>query len=129
MKKIIASLLVIAPLLAFAQQTPNTVYIQSGLFQFINIIQILINVLMIGAFAYFLYTVFKFIGSDDKARAEKRKNMIWAIVGLAVMVSVWGLVGLLNTTTGVGQGSAGIPSCPPGKAPYYDSFKQTWECR
>lgn len=129
MKKFIASLLVIAPFVALAQQQPNTTYISSGLLQFISIIQILINILMIGAFFYFLWSVVNFIKADDKERTEKRQKMIWGIVGLAVMVSVWGLVGLLNNVSNVGQGQAGIPSCPPGQAPYYNSFLQKWECR
>lgn len=42
------------------------------------------------------------INSDEEAKKEKgRQFMIWGIIGLAVMISVWSLVGILsNTVTG-----------------------------
>ncbi len=51
----------------------------------------------------FLWGIFKFIkdGSNDKSREEGRQFMFWGIIGLAVMVSVWGLVRILTNTIGV----------------------------
>ena len=39
---------------------------------------------------------------EEKKRAQGKQFMIWGIVALAVMLSVWGLVGILGATFGVG---------------------------
>jgi hypothetical protein len=75
--------------------------------------------LLVGiAVLLFLWGVLKYVlaGSDD---AEKRKDargfMIWGIVAIFVMVSVWGLVGLLQNVSGVGQGNnVNLPQIPGG---------------
>ncbi|HRH31261.1 MAG TPA: hypothetical protein PK950_01210 [Candidatus Paceibacterota bacterium] len=56
------------------------------------------------ALLMFIWGVLKYViapdGSDD--REEGRWFMIWGIVGLFVMVSVWGLVGLVSNTLEIG---------------------------
>lgn len=48
------------------------------------------------AFLFFLYGISKFFFSaSDTQRAEGRKFAIYAIIALAVMFSVWGLVRVL----------------------------------
>lgn len=51
----------------------------------------------------FLWGVFKFVvsGGDMEARKEARGYIIWGIIALAIMVSVWGLVNILIRTVGV----------------------------
>ncbi len=48
----------------------------------------------------FLYGVVEFLsGAQEEAKREKGKSfMIWGIVGLAVMVSVWGIVKIAGNT-------------------------------
>lgn len=50
----------------------------------------------------FLYGVLKFIaaGSNEEEHSEGRKFMLWGIIALFVMVSVWGLVSILTNTLG-----------------------------
>ena len=68
------------------------------------------------AVAFFVWGMVKFfiINSDEEAKREQGKQfMIWGIVALAVMLSVWGLVGILGTTFGVS--SSVLPKVtPPG---------------
>jgi hypothetical protein len=57
------------------------------------------------ATAFFVWGAVKFfiLNADEEAQRDQgRQFMIWGIVALAVMLSVWGLVGLLTTTFGVG---------------------------
>jgi membrane protease YdiL (CAAX protease family) len=56
--------------------------------------------LLIGlAVLVFLYGVLNFTFSEGGAKKEEGKQyMIWGIVGLFVMVSVWGLVAILQGT-------------------------------
>ncbi len=43
-------------------------------------------------------------GSDDvKKREESKKFIYWGIIGLTVMVSIWGIVKIVNTTFGFGN--------------------------
>ena len=55
------------------------------------------------AVAMFIWGVVQYvINSDEEAKKEKGKQfMIWGIIGLAVMVGVWGLVKILGSTFGI----------------------------
>jgi uncharacterized membrane protein (GlpM family) len=55
------------------------------------------------AVVMFLWGVVQYvINSDEEAKKEKgRQFMLWGIIALAVMVSVWGLVGILSGTFGI----------------------------
>ena len=70
------------------------------------------------ALVMFVWGVIKFfiINSDEEAkRAEGKQFMIWGIVALAVMLSVWGLVGILQTTFNIKTGASLLPQVtPPG---------------
>ncbi len=44
----------------------------------------------------FLWGVFKFIRSDGEDKTSGKEFMFWGIVGIFVMVSVWGLVNILS---------------------------------
>lgn len=45
-----------------------------------------------------LWNAFQFIKAEGKDKAEVRNRMLWGIFGLFVIVSVWGLVGVLSNT-------------------------------
>jgi len=54
------------------------------------------------AIAVFVYGVVKFIGTEDSSERESGKQfMLWGVIALAVMFSVWGLVSILGNTFGV----------------------------
>jgi hypothetical protein len=57
------------------------------------------------AFLFFLWGMVMYIrGSDDvKKREESKKFIYWGIIGLTVMISVWGIVKIVNTTFGFGN--------------------------
>ena len=59
---------------------------------------------------------FFIINADEEAkRAQGKQFMIWGIIALAVMLSVWGLVGILSSTFGVN--SSILPQVrPPGSS-------------
>lgn len=51
----------------------------------------------------FMYGLMKYMfkgRESDSARTEGRKLMLWGIIGIFVMISVWGLVGILSNTLG-----------------------------
>jgi hypothetical protein len=57
---------------------------------------------------------FFIINSDEEAkRAQGKQYMIWGIIALAVMLSVWGLVGILQSTFNLKTGSSVLPQIQP----------------
>lgn len=68
------------------------------------------------ATAMFIWGVINFfiINADEESKkAQGRQFMIWGVIALAVMLSVWGLVGILSSTFGF-DGSVLPQVCPPG---------------
>ncbi|MCC7470017.1 MAG: hypothetical protein IT284_02680 [Bacteroidetes bacterium] len=56
------------------------------------------------AVVVFIIGVIKYIskGDESKSREEGQKFMLYGIIGLFVMVSIWGLVGIIQGTFGLG---------------------------
>lgn len=68
------------------------------------------------ATVFFIWGAIKFfiLNADEEAQRDQgRQFMIWGIVALAVMLSVWGLVGILTSTFGI-DGSVLPKVCPGG---------------
>ncbi len=55
------------------------------------------------AFAYFFYSVVRFLrlGADSTDRDEARNAILWSIVGLVIMFSVYGLIKFTLDTFGI----------------------------
>lgn len=67
------------------------------------IVNPLIGMLFAIAIVYFLYGVYQFIAnaeSEDKKTAGKQ-HMIWGIVGLTIMIGVFGIIQLALNTFGI----------------------------
>jgi uncharacterized membrane protein len=67
-----------------------------------NIVNPLIYFLFAIALMYFLYGVLVFIinAEDETARDTGKKHMFWGVIGLFIMVSVYGIIGLILGTMG-----------------------------
>lgn len=50
--------------------------------------------------AVFIWGVVKFIAgaADDKVREEGKKNILWGVVGMFIMMSVFGIINVLLGT-------------------------------
>ena len=101
MKKVIYGALAFLPTLAFAQA--NLSGLTSLVTQIGNIIRMLIPIMFALAIVYFFWGMIKFIRSagDPKAAAEGRSIMIYGVIAIAVMVSIYGLVAWLQTNLGI----------------------------
>lgn len=104
MKKLLvipASFLI--PSLAFAQEAGF------GLKDILQIVYNLLNdiipILIVLAVLFFFYglAMFIFKAGDEEARKKGVSIMIYGIIGLFVIVSVWGLVAILQHTFNVNQ--------------------------
>jgi len=63
----------------------------------------IIKVLIMFALLVFLWGIAKFIRSagNPEAKEEGKQKMIYGVVGLFIIVSIWGLIGILKNTFGV----------------------------
>ena len=111
-KKILAlvALLAITPSIVMAQAT-NLGYFTGLVSQIKGILNALVPVLIVAGVVYFLWGVLQFVsaGDDEEGRKAGRNRMIHGVIAIFVMASIWGLVGLLGTLTGVGVGSVITP--------------------
>lgn len=66
----------------------------------ISVIQMLIPILVAAAIVIYFYNagVGVYKGSQAEARQKLKQNLFWGAIILFVMVSVWGLVLLLETS-------------------------------
>ncbi len=109
MKKKIISLVsfasILTPLFVFAQYG-NCGNPDSTVFYMLCRVQGLLNTLMpllvaLGV-VYFIWGVVSYvIAKEEEAKKAGRDKMIYGLIGLVVIVSVWGLVAILKKTFGV----------------------------
>lgn len=60
----------------------------------------IITLLFALAAGYFLYGLLKFIQNQDNdtAQEEGKRHMVWGIVGIAVMVAVYGILHVIQAS-------------------------------
>lgn len=120
MKKIVISalaLMLIATPAVFAQ-LPNFSYPESILDRIIFWSNRAVTFLMVVATLYFIWAVIKYItdkGDKPENVAIKRGAMIRGIIGLAVIVGIWGIVRIITSTAGIQTGIGITPACAPGQ--------------
>lgn len=49
----------------------------------------------------FIFGIFKMISSEGNEKQGGRELMLWGVIGIFVMISVWGLVAILQGTFGL----------------------------
>lgn len=81
---------------------------QNGLLGFFEslydvLITSVIPLLIAVATLVFIYGIIKYLtaGGDEDKASEGRRMMVFGLIALAVMISMWGLVALLVQTSGV----------------------------
>lgn len=100
---IVASFLPIAALAAQADTIVTNIR---------TLVNNVIPILLIVGTVVFLWGVILYLtaGADEEKRANARSLMIYGLVGLFVMVAVWGIVNVLVGFFGVG--GTGVPGRP-----------------
>lgn len=92
------------PSVAFAQLAYDVKSILRAAMDFLN--KQLIPMTITLALIYALYAGIKFIrsGSESGDQEDAKQQLMWAIIGLFVIVSVWGLVAFVSKSLNVGVG-------------------------
>ncbi len=96
MKKLIASLAVLVPSVALAAAPITDA--NSLVFKLTSIGNTVIGILISFAVIYIIVNVVRFIMASGDDRAAVRNNIGWGVVGLAIILSIWGLVAILTNT-------------------------------
>ncbi len=106
---------VLLPALAGAQNlptasTPDTGAVTGFIASIGNILNTLLPIFITLAVLVFFWGLVKFIFQAGDDREKGRNIMIWGLIGLFVIVSVWGIVSFLGNLFGIGQGgTAPVP--------------------
>lgn len=98
MKKIGITLAAFAlPLLASAQTAVRSVW---DIFGFIKrILDTALPLIIAAAVVYFVWGLFQlFLAGDDEKKEKAKSTIIYGVIALFVMISIWGLVNILANT-------------------------------
>jgi len=121
----VVSFLSLAPLVASAQQSP-VCDTRGGLYNILcrvhDLLGTVVPLLIALGVVYLVYGIVTYvIAGDEEAKTTGRDKIISGIIGLAVIVSIWGLVYMVtNTFRSTGYSPEGsqlqklIPSRPSG---------------
>lgn len=116
MKKIIKTFSVISimslAIPAFAEVTTFKDLVDKILVN--GILRPLVPLLVTLAIVVFIYGVLTTVLADGEKREDGKKYMMWGIVGIFVMVSLWGLVAILTNTFGLDNRVQTIQMTVPG---------------
>jgi len=114
MKKFIiaASALALAPALASAQELGGLDTLLANIGELITTALPIVVALALLAFFWGLVR-YIFAAGNEEAKAEGKRIMLWGIIALFVMVSVWGLVIFVGELFGIDQGEGiDVPTVP-----------------
>jgi hypothetical protein len=105
-KKFLVPLSFLMPGLAFADNLGETKNILTDALRIVN--NILIPIAFTLALLFFFWGVAKYIRSAGAEKDEGRMIMVWGVVALFVMASVWGLVKFIRDEFNI-KDNANIP--------------------
>ncbi|MBU0723179.1 hypothetical protein KJ973_03225 [Patescibacteria group bacterium] len=104
-------MIIMMPSVSFAAVTTLS-EIETAVLEFLNKIPAILVAL---AVVFFLWSVIRFIkaGDNEDARTQGKALITYGVIAIAVMVSLWGLIGLLADTFDTKNKPAGTPPAIP----------------
>jgi len=122
MKKLIIALVSFSPLTAFAQTiaasgaNPSSISDATSLAQRLTyLFDVAIDVFIAFAVLWIIVSVVVWLVKTGEDKAKWRNNALWGIVGLAIILCIWGLVHILTSTFNTannGLNASEIPTVP-----------------
>lgn len=100
----------LAPTMSFAQVGPVVASGGQNIFGLLltgqSFLNVLIKALFVFAIVVIIWGVIKFMMAGGEEAKDGAKNiLIYGVLGLFIMTSIWGLVSVLRRSTGVGNGN------------------------
>ena len=89
--------------MTFAQFIGNG---STGIIGLLNVV--VVPLILAFAFAAFIWGVVNYFflhGADESKREEGKQFVLWGIIGMAVLFSVWGFVNIMLSTLGITPGA------------------------
>jgi hypothetical protein len=107
MKKIFTLSALALPGIAFAQGTGD---LTSFVEVMGNIVNLLVPLTSTLAVVFFFYGLAKYIlnSGDEEKRKEGKSIMIWGILAMFVLVTIWGIIGFMQNTIGNEAGPTNV---------------------
>ncbi|MEY2640649.1 MAG: hypothetical protein RL150_42 [Candidatus Parcubacteria bacterium] len=103
----------VLPVVALAQSQGGSTGLRRLVGEIGGLIQGLIPIVIGLALLVFLWGVLRYvIATDDAGKSSGRTFMLWGIIALFVMVSVWGLVNILRDSIGLNPATPPAPGIP-----------------
>lgn len=101
-----------APVMALAQVTGGsarvcstgtaTVQIGTILCKISDLLNLVVPIILALGVVYFVWGVISYVvAGDEEAKTKGRDRMIYGIIGLAVIIALWGIVKILTNTFGI----------------------------
>jgi len=118
-------LMVVVPVAVFAQVQPisssgincmNVVGLQALICKTGEILNTAIPVIITIGVVLFIWGIVQYIiGGTEEAKKKGRDKIIYGLIGLVVIVGMWGLVRAVTQSFGIDNNPSGInPPCLPG---------------
>lgn len=112
---IILSALLVVPQVSFAAFDK----LKGLLRDFKSLLDLLVPIIFGLALLFFFYGLAQFIRSvSDKTIQEGKNKMIWGIVSLFVMISIWGIISYIGDSLGIKTGGSSSKAAPCVPDPY-----------
>ncbi len=75
-----------------------------------NIVNLLVPIVSTLAIVFFFFGLAKYVlnAGDEERKAEGKNIMIWGVLAMFVLVTIWGIIGFLQKTVGNTQGPSNI---------------------
>lgn len=110
MKKFVAIVASMAPAIALAQTSVVT-DVNSLSAKLLGILNVVSYFLVAIGVLWIVWNIVRYvIGGNPEEKSAHGKNIIWGIVGLFVIVSIWGLVNILTNTFRTTATTQAIPN-------------------
>jgi len=108
MRTSITIISLLSPLYALAQEVPESALALMG--KIYNVIlNPIIALLFALAFVYFIWGVIRYAwsGEQESMREEGKRSIVWGVVGMFIMFSVFGIMRLIIGTIGADESVLG----------------------
>lgn len=94
---------------------------QNGIFGLLTlaarVLNTLVGLFVLGAIVVFFWGLIQYLRKVDEEKSKGLQTMIWGIVAIFVMVSIWGLIRIVQQTFGLDSSAANQAILPAGITP------------
>jgi len=114
MKKLLSLVALLAPVTAFAQTTQTVTDVNGVTTKLVGLGNTVIYLLVSLGVIFIIWNVVMFVikggSGEEGAKSKALGNIGWGLLGLAIILSIWGLVNILTGTFRTTPATQAIPN-------------------